>query len=220
MPRVSRSLRPSAFCPSTMWRILQTRPFQRLCRVRQLGFSEFIYPSATHTRFAHSVGVFHIARRLMAIIQRHLGSQFSETKARRAMAAALVHDLGHGPFSHAFEDVGKKPNLKMASHEAVGEQVIRNGEVAEILNGLYSGFAPATHFGTPYSPHFPWFSANGPGRPVRSRPPLRHTPLWVFNPLTFHRRSDRSAPRSVAEVHTPRSPAAARKGQTARRGAY
>ena len=46
----------------TLWKAIGTRPFQRLRRVRQLGFSELVYPGATHTRFAHSVGAFHIAR--------------------------------------------------------------------------------------------------------------------------------------------------------------
>lgn len=51
---------------STLWNVLQTRAFQRLRRVKQLGFSEFVFPGASHSRFAHSIGVFHIARQLMA----------------------------------------------------------------------------------------------------------------------------------------------------------
>src|SRR5579883_3390012 len=50
-----------------LWRVIQAPPFQRLRRIRQLGFSELVYPGATHTRFAHSVGVFHTARRLTQI---------------------------------------------------------------------------------------------------------------------------------------------------------
>ena len=90
-----------------MWRVMQTRPFQRLRRIRQLGFSEYVYPGATYSRFAHSIGVFHTARQLMGIIERHLkkDSHYLESKAHRSLAAALVHDLGHGPFSHAFEAV-------------------------------------------------------------------------------------------------------------------
>lgn len=125
-----------------MWDVIQTRPFQRLRRIKQLGFSDFVYPGATHSRFAHSVGVFHIARRLMGIIEEHLGEKkFDEPKAKAALAAALVHDLGHGPFSHAFENIGKRLDLKMARHETVSDILIRDGEVADALNKYHGGFA-------------------------------------------------------------------------------
>lgn len=95
-----------------IWRAVQTRPFQRLRRIKQLGFSELVYPGATHTRFAHSIGVFHTARQLKAVIQAHLGeNDFRPAQAQHALAAALVHDLSHGPFSHAFEDVGARLGL-------------------------------------------------------------------------------------------------------------
>jgi hypothetical protein len=125
-----------------MWDVLQTRPFQRLRRIKQLGFSDLVYPGATHSRLAHSVGVFHTARQLLEIIRLHLtDKRYLETRAHAALAAALVHDLGHGPFSHAFEKVGEKLNLKMASHEHVSDLLIREGEVADALKKLGSGFA-------------------------------------------------------------------------------
>ncbi|MDH4987692.1 HD domain-containing protein [Aminobacter anthyllidis] len=124
----------------TMWRVLQTRPFQRLRRIRQLGFSEFVFPGATHTRFAHSVGVFHIARQLMGIIESDPAKRTHQSHV--ALAAALVHDLGHGMFSHAFEDVGKKLGLSMAMHENVSDALIRHSEVSDVLNGeLGRGFS-------------------------------------------------------------------------------
>lgn len=127
---------------NAMWGVIQTPPFQRLRRIKQLGFSDLIYPGATHSRFAHSIGVFHTARLLMNVIRNHLGeNKFSDSHAKRALAAALVHDLGHGPFSHAFEDVGKRLNLKMAHHELVSNTLIRQSEVAKALNVLGSGFA-------------------------------------------------------------------------------
>jgi hypothetical protein len=110
-----------------------------------LGFSELVYPGATHTRFAHSIGVFHTARQLMRIIERHVrvsGHQYKDHQAHVALAAALLHDLGHGMFSHAFEDVGKRLNLKMAQHEHVSDALIRDGEVSDILRKeMGSGFA-------------------------------------------------------------------------------
>lgn len=124
---------------NAMWDVIESRPFQRLRRIKQLGFSDLVYPGATHSRFAHSVGVFHTARRLERIIKTHVQG-FQETKARIAIAASLVHDLGHGPFSHAFEDVGERLNLKLASHEAVSQMLIRDSEVAEKLKNLGGGF--------------------------------------------------------------------------------
>lgn len=125
-----------------MWSVLQTRPFQRLRRVKQLGFSDLVFPGATHSRFAHSVGVFNTARLLMRVVREHLGSsKFRQSKAEAAIAAALVHDLGHGPFSHAFEEVGKRLKLPFAQHEDVSDELIRTGEVQEAFKALGSGFA-------------------------------------------------------------------------------
>lgn len=123
-----------------LWRVVQTRPFQRLRRVKQLGFSDLVYPGASHTRLAHSLGVFHTARSLISIITRQQ-EKVEKSKADRALAAALVHDLGHGPFSHAFEKVGATLGLPMANHETVSDFIIRQTEVADVLNELGKGFA-------------------------------------------------------------------------------
>ena len=118
----------------TMWNVVQTQPFQRLRRVRQLGFSEFTFPGATHTRFTHSLGVFHTARQLMKVIQAKTPSgDFSYSKANTALAAALVHDVGHGMFSHAFEKVAKELNLEMARHTRVSEYLIRKSQISKAL---------------------------------------------------------------------------------------
>jgi HD superfamily phosphohydrolase len=125
-----------------MWRVVETRSFQRLRRVKQLGFSDLVFPGATHSRLAHSVGVFHTARQLMKVIEAHLGQRsFEPTRAHVALAASLVHDLGHGPFSHAFEEVGRRLGLQTADHEYVTDTLIRNSEVSEALRPLGSGFA-------------------------------------------------------------------------------
>lgn len=130
----------------TLWEVVQTAPFQRLRRIRQLGFSEFVFPGATHTRFAHSLGVFHVARQLMQVIQNYIGDnrgqQFSDTKRRHALAAALVHDIGHGMLSHAFEALGKEYDWPMARHENVSQQLILESEISEVFDrNLGKGFS-------------------------------------------------------------------------------
>jgi HD superfamily phosphohydrolase len=76
----------------------------------------------------------------MEVVKRHVHRP-SESKMQRALAAALVHDVGHGAFSHAFETVGKRLKLKLADHEYVSNIVIRSGEIAAELNEIGSGFA-------------------------------------------------------------------------------
>lgn len=133
---------PAEEFENALWRALETRPFQRLRRIKQLGFSDLVFPGATHSRFAHSVGVFHTARQLMKVIEDHLGTRaYEPSKARLALAACLVHDIGHGPFSHAFEDVGRRLGLKLADHEYVSGLLIRDSEVSQALRPLGSGFA-------------------------------------------------------------------------------
>jgi HD superfamily phosphohydrolase len=122
-----------------IWSLLNTPEFQRLRRIRQLGFSEFVFPGATHSRFAHSVGVFHTARQLA----QHIEAKFAganQGRAEAAMAAALVHDLGHGPFSHAFEAAAKKLVPK-ARHEEWTIEILRGDTaVASILESFRPGF--------------------------------------------------------------------------------
>jgi HD superfamily phosphohydrolase len=92
----------------TAWELLNTPEFQRLRRIRQLGVTEFTFPGATHTRFSHSIGVFHTARMLVGVLRRLLpDAEFDRDRADLAVLTALLHDLGHGPLSHAFETVQK-----------------------------------------------------------------------------------------------------------------
>jgi HD superfamily phosphohydrolase len=119
------------------WRLLDTPEFQRLRRIRQLGVSEFVFPNATHTRFAHSIGVFHTARKLIEIIRREvpgIGQEFDPKRADVAVIAALLHDLGHGPFSHAFENLQKSCGVAKR-HEKWSGEIIRNssGKVRPLL---------------------------------------------------------------------------------------
>ena len=117
-----------------IWRLIDAREFQRLRRIRQLGLSEFVYPGATHTRFSHSIGVFHTARSLVRILKSTQGTRFSQERANAAVCAALLHDVGHGPFSHAFEGVEKTlGNAK--KHEKWTVQIVSEGtEISGILS--------------------------------------------------------------------------------------
>jgi uncharacterized protein len=107
-----------------VWRLLNTAEFQRLRRIRQLGLSEFVFPGATHTRFLHSVGVFHTARLLLEVLCRELGGKFKGDLARVSVCAALLHDLGHGPFSHTFEGVQKQRGHRK-KHETWTVDIVR-----------------------------------------------------------------------------------------------
>ena len=113
------------------WDLINTREFQRLRRIRQLGFSELVFPGATHSRFAHSVGVYHIARRLADIVAQQR-SNYDMDRERVALLSALLHDVGHGPFSHAFELVST--NGPKRTHEDWSVEIIRDD--ATEVNGL------------------------------------------------------------------------------------
>lgn len=120
-----------------LWKVVNSRPLQRLRQIKQLGFSDIVYPGASHSRFAHSLGAMQTARQLIEIIQRHPQTSRIEEEFK-AIIAALVHDVGHGPFSHAFEEVGKLRRFRWPNHEDRGEKIILNGEIAEIL-GEFGG---------------------------------------------------------------------------------
>ena len=109
------------------WDLMNTPEFQRLRRIRQLGFSELVFPGATHSRFAHSVGVYHTARRLADAIARQR-NDYDSDRERVALLAALLHDIGHGPFSHAFELVSATGPTK--THEDWSAEIVRDDTTA------------------------------------------------------------------------------------------
>ncbi|MDD4331157.1 MAG: HD domain-containing protein [Methanosarcinaceae archaeon] len=113
--------------------LVSTSKMQRLRRVKQLGFSNLVYPGANHTRFEHSLGVMHLASRLLS----HVDS-IEEDKKEELKAASLLHDLGHGPFSHVTENLIYKYTRK--KHDDVKE-LLERGEIEEILGeyGLNPG---------------------------------------------------------------------------------
>ena len=127
-----------------VWKLIDTPEFQRLRRIKQLGVSEFVFPSAVHTRFAHSIGVFHTARELVRIIERETAADttFSQPRADVATIAALLHDLGHGPFSHTFEGVQDSRGTEKR-HEKWTADIIRSGDgaIRPLLDAYRNGFA-------------------------------------------------------------------------------
>jgi len=117
--------------------LIDTPEFQRLRRVRQLGVSNLTYPGAEHTRFAHSLGVLHIAIRILETLRRRHGNDariksWLDGKAKIVKAAALLHDLGHGPFSHMIE----RAFGAHGRHEEVSKRMIDDPDsgVFEALN--------------------------------------------------------------------------------------
>lgn len=90
--------------------LLEAREVQRLRRVRQMGLASLAYPGADHTRFSHAIGAAHVMTRLLRRLraiheQLPFWQRVTTERARDALAAALLHDLGHGPFSHLFEQI-------------------------------------------------------------------------------------------------------------------
>ena len=124
------------------WKLINTPEFQRLRRIKQLGVSEFVFPSAVHARFAHSIGVFHTARELVRIIGREsiAARPFDQDRADVATIAALLHDLGHGPFSHTFEGVQESRGVEKR-HEKWTAEIIRNndGAILPLLEAYRAG---------------------------------------------------------------------------------
>src|SRR5688500_109103 len=84
-------------------RLVDSAEFQRLRRVRQLGLAYFAYQAAEHSRFTHSLGAFHLATRILAKLKKKYTISDADHTAVRA--AALLHDIGHGAFSHVIEGI-------------------------------------------------------------------------------------------------------------------
>jgi len=101
--------------------------FQRLRRISQMGLSHYVYPGARHTRFHHALGALHLMTRAIQVL-RYKGVDISEEEYRAVCIAILLHDIGHGPYSHALE--GKIIN---AHHEVLSLRYM------EILNEEFGG---------------------------------------------------------------------------------
>ena len=110
--------------------VIDTGVFQRLRRIRQLAGAHLVYPSAQHTRFEHSLGTMHVAGYAGETLVAK-GYLDNEDKVQKLRLAALLHDIGHGPFSHLFEEVLEL--RRGSSHEDVGKQIISKSEISDIL---------------------------------------------------------------------------------------
>lgn len=121
--------------------VIEHRYFQRLRRIQQLGFSNYVYPGANHTRFHHALGAFHLMRKAINIlkVKQHA---ISEEEEVGACLAILLHDIGHGPFSHTLENI----LIKQLHHEEISRLYMErlnkefNGALdlaIQIFNGTY-----------------------------------------------------------------------------------
>ena len=119
-------------------RLVDTRAFQRLRYVRQLGLAYLVYPGASHSRFEHALGAYHLARRALSLFdERGVASSITGDDGIIVRCAALLHDIGHYPFSHALEEIGA------LHHEEVARPLIMGGEIADVLRAELGDDAPS-----------------------------------------------------------------------------
>lgn len=112
-----------------IWKLINTKEFQRLRRIKQLGGTSMVFPSAEHSRFVHSLGVYEITRQMIELdqVKKHL----TDYERLTVLCAALLHDLGHGPFSHSFEGIFQY------NHEEMTTALIRgHTEVHDVLSQI------------------------------------------------------------------------------------
>ena len=118
-------------------RLVDTPAFQRLRYVRQLGLAYLVYPGASHSRFEHALGAYHLAQRALSLFaERGLDAEIAPEDGRIVRCAALLHDIGHYPFSHALEEIGA------LHHEEVARPLVTSGEVADVLRAELGIDAP------------------------------------------------------------------------------
>ncbi|MGN7361010.1 HD domain-containing protein [Paenibacillus sp. SAF-054] len=120
---------------STIWRLINTTEFQRLRRIRQLGTSYLTFHGAEHSRFSHSLGVYEITRRIISQFERSGYTDWPNGERLLALCAALLHDLGHGPFSHSIEEA-----FHMDHEDWTRRIILGDTEVNAILTEVAADF--------------------------------------------------------------------------------
>lgn len=118
-----------------IWDLINTSEFQRLRRIHQLGGTYMVFSTAEHSRFTHSMGVYEIVRRITSEVE-DVKNILNEREILTVLCAGLLHDLGHGPFSHAFEDVFN------TDHEAFTSRIIlEDTDINKVLTRYDKEFA-------------------------------------------------------------------------------
>ncbi|MBI3966541.1 MAG: HD domain-containing protein [Chloroflexi bacterium] len=118
--------------------LIDSVPMQRLRRVRQLGLAWQVFPGAEHSRFVHSLGVYHLVGRMMRQLNGESETVWFDERLRRVvLVAALLHDVGHGPFSHTFEVVARElapSGSSSVDHETWTKRIVReHRQIQDIL---------------------------------------------------------------------------------------
>ncbi|GAA4459917.1 hypothetical protein GCM10023093_01780 [Nemorincola caseinilytica] len=125
------------FPEAELLQVIDHRWFQRLRRIKQMGLADFVYPGAVHTRFAHSLGACHLAGKAMDEL-RAKGIDINKDEYLAARLAALLHDVGHGPYSHSLE----RALVGGLSHEVLSRLIMRrmNEEMGGMLDSAIAVF--------------------------------------------------------------------------------
>lgn len=118
-----------------IWQLINTPEFQRLRRIRQLGTSYLTFHGAEHSRFSHSLGVYEITRKIISQFERSHYPDWPKEEKIVALCAALLHDLGHGPFSHSIEEA-----FDMHHEDWTCRIILGDTEVGAILRRYASDF--------------------------------------------------------------------------------
>lgn len=119
----------------TIWDLINTKEFQRLRRIRQLGTSYLTFHGAEHSRFSHSLGVYEITRKIISQFERNDYPDWPVEERLVSLCAALLHDVGHGPFSHSLEEV-----FDTDHEEWTCKIILENTEINRVLRAVSEQF--------------------------------------------------------------------------------